>query len=92
VFNALRHSGDEVMIRAASDLWAEHRVDFCIVAVADVVGPYTRTLEDAGYRIHRLLPSAPRMPAIADTRNRLPIFGPLAYFSSNVGFMECPHA
>jgi glycosyltransferase involved in cell wall biosynthesis len=49
------------MMRVASDLWAEHGVECEIVAVADVVGPYARTLEDAGYRIHRLSPSAPRL-------------------------------
>jgi GT2 family glycosyltransferase/glycosyltransferase involved in cell wall biosynthesis len=51
------------MMRVASDLWAEHGVECEIVAVADVVGPYARTLEDAGYRIHRLSPSAPRLLA-----------------------------
>jgi len=61
VFGELRHSGGEVMIRVASDLWAEHGVECEIVAVADVVGPYARTLEDAGYRIHRLSPWAPRL-------------------------------
>ena len=61
VFYELRHSGGEVMMRVASDLWAEHGVECEIVAVADVVGPYARTLEDAGYRIHRLSPSAPRL-------------------------------
>jgi GT2 family glycosyltransferase/glycosyltransferase involved in cell wall biosynthesis len=48
-------------MRVASDLWAEHGVECEIVAVADVVGPYARTLEDAGYRIHRLSPWAPRL-------------------------------
>jgi GT2 family glycosyltransferase/glycosyltransferase involved in cell wall biosynthesis len=61
VFSELRHSGGEVMMRVASDLWAEHDVECEIVAVADVVGPYARTLEDAGYRIHRLSPSAARL-------------------------------
>jgi GT2 family glycosyltransferase/glycosyltransferase involved in cell wall biosynthesis len=63
VFNALRHSGGEVMLRVASDLWAEHGVECEIVAVADVVGPYARTLEDAGYRIHQISPLAPRLLA-----------------------------
>lgn len=63
VFSELRHSGGEVMMRVASDLWTEHRVDCEIVAVADVAGTYTRALEDAGYRIHRLPPSAPRLLA-----------------------------
>jgi GT2 family glycosyltransferase/glycosyltransferase involved in cell wall biosynthesis len=49
------------MMRVASDLWAEHGVECEIVAVADVVGPYARTLEDAGYRVHRLSPSALRL-------------------------------
>jgi GT2 family glycosyltransferase/glycosyltransferase involved in cell wall biosynthesis len=49
------------MMRVASDLWAEHGVECEIVAVADAVGPYARTLEDAGYRIHRLSPLAPRL-------------------------------
>jgi GT2 family glycosyltransferase/glycosyltransferase involved in cell wall biosynthesis len=61
VFSELRHSGGEVMMRVASDLWAEHGVKCEIVAVADVVGPYACTLEDAGYRIHRLSPLAPRL-------------------------------
>jgi len=39
VFSELRHSGSEVMMRVASDLWAEHGVECEIVAVADVVGP-----------------------------------------------------
>ena len=39
VFSELRHSGGEVMMRVASDLWAEHGVECEIVAVADVVGP-----------------------------------------------------
>jgi GT2 family glycosyltransferase/glycosyltransferase involved in cell wall biosynthesis len=49
------------MIRVASDLWAGHGVECEIVAVADVVGPYARTLADAGYRIHRLSPLTPRL-------------------------------
>jgi GT2 family glycosyltransferase/glycosyltransferase involved in cell wall biosynthesis len=61
MFSELRHSGGEVMMRVASDLWAEHGIECEIVAVADVVGPYARTLEDAGYRIHRLSPLAPRL-------------------------------
>lgn len=61
VFSELRHSGGEVMMRVASDLWAEHGIECEIVAVADVVGPYGRKLEDAGYRCHRLSPSAPRL-------------------------------
>jgi GT2 family glycosyltransferase/glycosyltransferase involved in cell wall biosynthesis len=51
------------MLRVASDLWAEHGVECEIVAVADVVGPYARTLEDAGYRIHRISPLLPRLLA-----------------------------
>ncbi len=61
VFSALRHSGGEVMMRVAADLWAEHGVACEIVAVADVVGPYSHTLEEAGYRIHRLSSPAPRL-------------------------------
>jgi GT2 family glycosyltransferase/glycosyltransferase involved in cell wall biosynthesis len=49
------------MMRVASDLWAEHGVECEIMAVADVVGPYARTLENAGYRIHRLSPLALRL-------------------------------
>jgi GT2 family glycosyltransferase/glycosyltransferase involved in cell wall biosynthesis len=63
VFSELRHSGGEVMMRVASDLWAEHDIECEIVAVADVVGPYARTLEDAGYRIHRLSAWVPRLLA-----------------------------
>ena len=63
VFSELRQSGGEVMMRVAADLWAEHGVECEIVAVADVVGPYARTLEEAGYSIHRLSPSAPRLLA-----------------------------
>jgi GT2 family glycosyltransferase/glycosyltransferase involved in cell wall biosynthesis len=51
------------MMRVASDLWAEHGVECEIVAVADAVGPYARTLKDAGYCIHRLSPSTPRLLA-----------------------------
>ena len=61
VFSELRYSGGEIMMRVASDLWAQHGVECEIVAVADAVGPYALTLEDAGYRIHRLAPSAPRL-------------------------------
>jgi GT2 family glycosyltransferase/glycosyltransferase involved in cell wall biosynthesis len=61
VFYELRHSGGEIMMRVASDLWAEHDVECEIVAIADVVGPYARALEDAGYRIHRLSPSPLRL-------------------------------
>ena len=61
MFSDLRHSGGEVMMRVASDLWAEHGVVCEIVAVADVVGPYAHTLEEAGYRIHRLSPLVPRL-------------------------------
>jgi GT2 family glycosyltransferase/glycosyltransferase involved in cell wall biosynthesis len=49
------------MMRVASDLWAEHGIECEILAVADVSGPYARTLEHAGYRIHRISPSAPRL-------------------------------
>ncbi|MHB1510721.1 MAG: glycosyltransferase [Acidimicrobiales bacterium] len=61
VFSELRHSGGEVMMRVASDLWAKHGIECEIVAVADVLGPYARTLADAGYRVHRLSPFAPRL-------------------------------
>ena len=61
VFSELRHSGGEVMMRVASGLWAEHGVECEIVAVADAVGPYGPTLEQAGYRVHRLSPIAPRL-------------------------------
>jgi glycosyltransferase involved in cell wall biosynthesis/GT2 family glycosyltransferase len=61
VFYELRYSGGEIMMRAASGLWAEEGIECTIAAVADVVGPYADTLESAGYRVHRLPPSAPRM-------------------------------
>ena len=61
VFSELRQSGDAVMMRVASDLWAEHGIECEIVAVADVIVSYARTLEEAGYRCHRLSPSAPRL-------------------------------
>ena len=61
MFSELRHSGGEVTLLVASDLWAERGVECEIVAVADVIGPYARTLEEAGYRIHRLSPWAPRL-------------------------------
>ena len=61
VFYELRYSGGEVMIRVASGLWAQKGIECTIAAVADVVGPYADTLESAGYRVHRLPPSAPRM-------------------------------
>jgi GT2 family glycosyltransferase/glycosyltransferase involved in cell wall biosynthesis len=61
VFYELRHSGGEVMMRVASGLWAQKGIECTIAAVADVVGPYADTLESAGYRIHCLPPSAPRL-------------------------------
>ena len=61
VFYELRYSGGEVMMRVASGLWAQKGIECTIAAVADVVGPYADTLESAGYRVHRLPPSAPRM-------------------------------
>lgn len=61
VFAELRHSGGEVMMRVAAELWAEHGIECEIVAIADVVGPYASTLEDAGYRVHRLSPSPHRL-------------------------------
>jgi GT2 family glycosyltransferase/glycosyltransferase involved in cell wall biosynthesis len=61
VFYELRYSGGEVMMRVASGLWAQKGIECTIAAVADVLGPYADTLESAGYRVHRLPPSVPRM-------------------------------
>jgi GT2 family glycosyltransferase/glycosyltransferase involved in cell wall biosynthesis len=61
VFQELRYSGGEVMMRVASGLWAQKGIECTIAAVVDVVGPYADTLESAGYRVHRLPASAPRL-------------------------------
>jgi GT2 family glycosyltransferase/glycosyltransferase involved in cell wall biosynthesis len=61
VFSELRYSGGEVMMRTASDLWEDHDVTCEIVAIADVIGPYTDTLMAAGYRVHRLSSSGPQL-------------------------------
>jgi GT2 family glycosyltransferase/glycosyltransferase involved in cell wall biosynthesis len=61
VFSELRYSGGEVMMHVASNLWADHNVTCEIVAIADVIGPYTNNLLAAGYRIHRLSPSGPQL-------------------------------
>jgi GT2 family glycosyltransferase/glycosyltransferase involved in cell wall biosynthesis len=61
VFSELRYSGGEVRMRVASDLWPQYGIECEIVAVADVVGPYARTLESVGYRVHRLSPSPLRL-------------------------------
>jgi hypothetical protein len=63
-----------------------------IAAAANVAGPYARTLEDAGYGIHRLSPLAPRLLAIAEARDCLAIFRALDRFPHNLGFTERPYA